>query len=132
MSSEVLQAKVDRVSLTIGASVWITGVLATITFHPPWLIGAMLTLTILSVGIVFLSERLFKREVDATASRVLYRLLWNPHSDELSDILPKVGPREYSIGLLTRLGRDFCKIENPNCCDCPAFNLCNFARLAGH
>ena len=131
MSSRILQAWTDKLSLTIGATVWIIGAFATVVLHPPWLIGAILALTVLSVGIVFLSEKLFKREVDATASRVLYRLLWKPHGDELSDTLPKLGAREYSIGLLIRLGHDFCKTENPKCYDCPAFNLCKYARLAG-
>ena len=129
MSSRLLQAWIDKVSLAIGASVWIIGVTATVVLHPAWLIGTILLLTILSVGIVFLSEKLLKREVDATASRVLYRLLGNPHGDRLSDILPRLGVSGFSIGLLMRLGRDYCKTENPNCYACPALNLCNYARL---
>jgi len=130
MSRRVLQAWTDRVSLTIGASVWIIGVFATAMLHPPWLIGSILALTILSVGIIVLSERFLKREVDATASRVLYRLVGNPHGDDLSGILPKLGPRGLSVGLLIRLGREFCKTENPKCHACPALNLCNYARVA--
>jgi len=129
MSSRVLQAWIDKVSLTIGASVWIIGVLATVTLHPSWMIGVILTLTILSVSIIYLSERFLKREVDSTASRVLYRLLGNPHGDRLSDILPRLGTRGLSVSLLIRLGREFCKTENPNCYACPALNLCNYARL---
>ena len=129
MSRRALQAWTDKVSLTIGASVWIIGVFATVMLHPPWLIGATLVLTILSVGIIVLSERFLKREVDATASRVLYRLLGNPHGDDLSGTLPRLGTRGISVGLLIRLGREFCKTENPNCYACPAFNLCNYARL---
>jgi len=129
MSRRALQAWTDKVSLTIGASVWIIGVLATMMLHPPWLIGSILSLTILSVGIIVLSERFLKREVDATASRVLYRLVGNPHGDDLSGILPKLGPRGLSVGLLIKLGREFCKTENPNCHACPALNLCNYARL---
>jgi len=129
MSNRVLQAWVDRVSLAIGASVLIIGIVATLALHPPWLIGAILTLTILSVGIIFLSERLLKREVDATASRVLYRLMGNPHDDQLSDILPRLGARGLSVSLLIRIGLDFCKTENPHCHACPALNLCNHARL---
>ena len=86
-------------------------------------------LTILSVGIIILSEKFLKREVDATASRVLYRLLGNPHGDDLSAILPRLGARGASVGLLIRLGREFCKTENPRCYACPAFNLCNYPRL---
>jgi len=130
MSRRVLQAWVDKVSLTIGASLWIIGVLATVALHPPWLIGAILTLTILSVGIIVLSESFLKREVDATASRVLYRLLGNPYRDDLSGILPGLGVRGLSVGLLIRLGREFCKTDNPNCHACPALNLCNYARVA--
>jgi len=130
MSNRVLQAWVDRVSLAIGASVLIIGIVATLALHPPWLIGAILTLTILSVGIIFLSERLLKREVDATASRVLYRLIGNPYGDELSAILPRLGARGLSIVSLIKPGREFCKTENPNCCACPALNLCNYAQHA--
>jgi len=130
MSSRVLQAWTDKVSLTIGASVWIIGVFATVILHPPWLIGAILVLTILSVGIIGLSERFLKREVDATASRVLYRLVGNPHGDDLSGTLPRLGTRGLSVSLLIRLGRDFCTTENPNCYACPALNLCNHARVA--
>jgi len=130
MSRRVLQAWTDKVSLAIGASVWIIGVFATVMLHPPWLTGAILALTILSVGIIVLSERFLKREVDATASRVLYRLVGDPHGDELSDILPRLGARGLSVGLLIRLGHEFCKTENPKCYACPVFNLCNYARLA--
>jgi len=132
MSSRVLQTRIDKLSLTIGASVWIVGVLATIALHPPWIIVSILALTVLSAGIIFLSERFLKREVDATASRVLYRLLVNPHGDDLSGILPTLGTRGLSINSLIRLGREFCKTENPNCYACPALNLCNYARLARH
>jgi len=127
--SRALQAWSDRVSLTIGASVWIIGVFATVMLHPPWLIGSIIVLTILSVGIIVLSERFLKREVDATASRVLYRLVGNPH-DDLSGTLPRLGTRGLSVSLLIRLGRDFCTTENPNCYACPALNLCNHARVA--
>jgi len=130
MSKRALQAWMDKVSLTIGAAVWIIGVLATVVFHPPWLIGAVLALTFLSVAIVVLSERFLRREVDAIASRVLYRLLGNPHGDKVSEILPSLGARGLSVGLLIRLGREFCKTENPNCYACPALNLCNYARVA--
>jgi len=129
MSSRVLQAWVDKVSLAVGASVWIIGVIAAVALHPPWLVGTILVLTLVSVGVVFLSEKILKREVDATASRVLYRLLGNPHGDKLSDTLPRLGVRGFSVGLLMRLGRDYCKTENPNCRACPALNLCNYARL---
>jgi len=130
MSRRALQAWTDRVSLTIGASVWIIGVFATVMLHPPWLIGSIIVLTILSVGIIVLSERFLKREVDATASRVLYRLVGNPHGDDLSGTLPRLGTRGLSVSLLIRLGRDFCTTENPNCYACPALNLCNHARVA--
>ena len=129
MSGRVLQAWTDKLSLTIGATVWIIGALATVVLHPPWLIGAILALTVLSVGIIVLSERFLKREVDATASRVLNRLLGNLHGDNLSGTLPRLGARGLSVGLLIRLGHEFCKTENPNCHACPALNLCNYARL---
>jgi len=129
MSRRALQAWTDKVSLTIGASVWIIGVLATLMLHPPWLVGSILALAVLSVIIIVLSERFLKCEVDATASRVLYRLVGNPHGDDLSGILPRLGARGLSVGLLIRLGREFCKTENPNCYACPALNLCSYARL---
>jgi len=130
MSSRVLQTRIDKLSLTIGASVWIIGVLATIALHPPWMIVSILALTFLSASIILLSERFLKGEVDATASRVLCRLTGNPYGDDLSGILPKLGTRGLSVNSLIRIGREFCKTENPNCYACPALNLCNYARLS--
>ena len=126
----------NRVSLLVGAYLWITGILVVFLPHSPWVIGTFLVLLALStIGIIFASQLTDKLQfTDDNLFRVHHRLGFatvvtnsEDYGTKLEATLPR-NKRASAYNLLLRLGQDICRHRHPSCTACPISNYCTYAR----
>jgi len=131
-----LDSFANRTSLIIGAYVWIAGTIAALILHPPFIIGSLLGILLVSTAVILLVGRITAKlqTSGANVSRVLYRLgLGRINSDyeQLEETMEANLPkrrRGSAHRIILRFGREVCTTDSPSCEACPLLTYCSYSR----